>query len=286
MSSEFDIDTSAESPELLETAREQLRETPETRKAGFAKLSELLAENKDLNYPDTEEFMEIILRCCHWYPEGAIKLLRGIAEFRRDHEKVLQDLLPASMEKFLTEGNVVNVLKNKDHLGRRIMVVNCGKVWDPDVCPSDQVFRLFYLVHIVSQLEKSTQINGSVVVMDFDGLSMKQVKALTPAYTKRLLTFIQDAMPLRLREVHFVKQPFIFNMVWQLFKPFVKEKLKNRMFFHGADMKKLHKHIPAEFWPSNYGGTLPEIDYSGKDWYPAVVKRNQLYVDWATYGFK
>lgn len=59
-----------------------------------------------------------------------------------------------------------------------------------------------------------------------------------------------------------------------------------KMFFHGADMKKLHKHIPAEFWPSNYGGTLPEIDYSGKDWYPAVVKRNQLYVDWATYGFK
>lgn len=49
------------------------------------------------------------------------------------------------MEKFLTEGHVVNVLKNKDHLGRRIMVVNCGKVWDPDVCPGDQVFRLFYL---------------------------------------------------------------------------------------------------------------------------------------------
>lgn len=77
MTGEFDIDTSVESPELLETARVQLRETPEIRKAGFAKLSELLAENKDLNYPDTEEFMEIILRCCHWYPEGAIKLVSG-----------------------------------------------------------------------------------------------------------------------------------------------------------------------------------------------------------------
>lgn len=75
MSGEFDIDTSVESPELLETARVQLRETPEIRKAGFAKLSELLAENKDLNYPDTEEFMEGILRCCHWYPESAIKLV-------------------------------------------------------------------------------------------------------------------------------------------------------------------------------------------------------------------
>lgn len=89
-------------------------------------------------------------------------------------------------------------------------------------------FPLFS-VHIVAQLEKSSQINGTVVIMDFDGLSMKQVKALSPASQKRLLTFIQDAMPMRLKEIHFVKQPFIFNMVWTLFKPFVKEKLKNRV---------------------------------------------------------
>lgn len=66
--------------------------------------------------------------------------------------------------------------------------------------------------------------------MDFEGLSLKQIKALTPAYTKRLLIFIQDAMPVRLREIHFVKQPFIFNMVWTLFKPFVREKLKKRVW--------------------------------------------------------
>lgn len=81
----------------------------------------------------------------------------------------------------------------------------------------------------MAQLEKSSQINGAVVIMDYEGLSMKQIKAITPVATKRLLTFIQEAMTIRLREVHFVKQPFIFNMVWTLFKPLVKEKLKNRV---------------------------------------------------------
>lgn len=52
---------------------------------------------------------------------------------------------------------------------------------------------------------------------------------LTPAFSKRLLTFIQDAMPLRLKEVHFVKQPMIFNVVWNMFKPFIREKLKTRV---------------------------------------------------------
>jgi retinaldehyde-binding protein 1 len=90
--------------------------------------------------------------------------------------------------------------------------------------------KISILVHLIAQLEKSSQINGVVVIMDFEAMSMKQVKALTPAYTKRLLTFIQDAMPVRLREVHFVKQPFVFNMVWTLFKPFVKDKLKKRVW--------------------------------------------------------
>lgn len=175
--------------------------------------------------------------------------LRRIAEFRKEHERLVKTLLPSDEKKAFIEGNVVNVLTSKDHLGRRVLVVSTGKVWNPDDVKADQLFRLFYLsefsdsrtfnlklniehfllVHLIAQLEKSSQINGVVVLMDFEGLSLKQVKALSPTYTKRLLTFIQEAMPIRLREVHFVKQPFIFNMVWTLFKPFVKEKLKNRV---------------------------------------------------------
>jgi len=37
--------------------------------------------------------------------------------------------------------------------------------------------------------------------MDFDGLSMKQVTGLSPSFSMRLLSFIQDALPLRLKEV-------------------------------------------------------------------------------------
>lgn len=58
---------------------------------------------------------------------------------------------------------------------------------------------------------------------------MKQIKAMTPSSVKRLLDFVQFAIPIRIKEIHFVKQPFLFNMVWQIMKPFVKEKLKGRV---------------------------------------------------------
>lgn len=75
MTAPYDIDTSRESAELLEIARAQLRETPETRENGFKELRELLKANSDLNFRDDDGFLEVVLRCCHWYPESALKLV-------------------------------------------------------------------------------------------------------------------------------------------------------------------------------------------------------------------
>lgn len=155
--------------------------------------------------------------------------MKTTATFRKDNAALLHGLLIDHVkEKFVNYG-IINVLKNCDQFGRRVLIVNCGAIWDPSLVPADDVFRMLYMVHIAAQLEEETQIRGVVCIMDFDGLSMKQVKALSPSFSKRLLTFIQDAMPLRMKEVHFVKQPFIFKMVWSLFKPFVREKLNKRV---------------------------------------------------------
>ncbi|KAJ6642293.1 Alpha-tocopherol transfer protein-like [Pseudolycoriella hygida] len=286
MTAPYDIDISAETAELLEIARVQLRETPENREKGFKELRELMKKNPDLTFPEDDAFLEVILRCCHWYPEGAIELLRRIAEFRKDNEKVVKTLNPANHKKAFTETDVVNVLIDKDHLGRRIIILKQGSNWNPDEVSTDEIFQLLYLIHVIAQLEKSAQINGVVVIMDFEGLSLKQVKGMGALSTKRLLTFIQDAMPIRLKEIHFVKQPFIFNMVWALIKPFVKDKLKKRMYFHGDNLSQLHNYIPVDKLPSNYGGTLPEINYSGKEWYPCVDKYKEQFDQWSTFGFK
>lgn len=75
MSNLYDIDVSPETPELLEIAKVQLRETPEIREAGFKELRELLVQNPDLHFGDDQEFLTIVLRSCHWYAESAIKLV-------------------------------------------------------------------------------------------------------------------------------------------------------------------------------------------------------------------
>lgn len=53
--------------------------------------------------------------------------------------------MPNDEKVAFTKGNCVNVLTNKDHLGRRVLIVNSGKLWNPDEVSADQLFRLFYL---------------------------------------------------------------------------------------------------------------------------------------------
>lgn len=157
--------------------------------------------------------------------------MKRIAEFRKKYENLLKDLVPQDEEVACTQHNVVNVLTNCDHKGRRVLLVNCGGTWDPSKVSADQLFRIFFLIHECAILEPETQVRGVVVIMDFDGMSLKQAKAMSPAFSMRLLGFIQDALPLRLKEIHMVKEPFVFNMVWSLFKPFIREKLKSRVSF-------------------------------------------------------
>lgn len=71
----FDIDTSPPTPELLEVARRELRETPETRAAAIEDLRRLLHNATDLHYRDDDDFLLIFLRPCHFYPESALKMV-------------------------------------------------------------------------------------------------------------------------------------------------------------------------------------------------------------------
>jgi retinaldehyde-binding protein 1 len=68
-----------------------------------------------------------------------------MAEFRKEHAKVLKDLMPEQEKVPFTESGIINVLTNKDHKNRRVLVVNNGQIWDPAVVSADSMFRMFYL---------------------------------------------------------------------------------------------------------------------------------------------
>ncbi|XKL68220.1 hypothetical protein PGB90_003711 [Kerria lacca] len=258
--------------ESKKVAENELRETPERVIESVNELRKILKVDKSLQYDDSEEFLIMMLRPVKFYPESAYGLMKRIADFRKANAEILKNVSPETDKDSFLNSKVVNVLVDRDQKRRRILVMNLGSNWNPKELNIDKLFRILYLIHFGALMEPLTQVHGSIIIMDFTDLSRTQAFAFTPAFSKRLLTFIQEVVPLRIKAVHIVFQPFVFKIVWNLFKPFIGAKLKSRIFFHGAKLASLHEHIDPNYLPEEYGGTRGKIDYSGADWYPVLAE--------------
>nr|CAI5834103.1 unnamed protein product [Callosobruchus analis] len=126
MSGEFALDTSPPSPATLALAEKELRETPEVVSKALEELRNLLKNDDTIYFKDDDQTLIMHLRPCKFYADSAYKLMKRIADFKESHKDILDNLLPEDEKTAFTEHNVVNVLKNRDHKGRRVLIVNVG----------------------------------------------------------------------------------------------------------------------------------------------------------------
>lgn len=272
-------------PEIEEVARKELRETPERQKEAMAQLRELLKGETDLKCPlDNDAWLIRFLRPTKYYPESALKLIKSYYSFKVKHADVYANLTPGR-EINIFQQNILTVLPHRDQHGRRILVLELGKKWKHNKCSLDEVFKGCVLYLEAAVLEPVTQIAGAVVIFDMDGLSLQQTWQFTPPFAKRIVDWLQDAIPLRLKNLHVVNQPYIFNMVFALFKPFLREKLKSRIIFHGTDRKSLHKYLSPKCLPENYGGTLQLPVITGPQWLELLMMCDKEYEAINSYGY-
>ncbi|XP_014599841.1 PREDICTED: alpha-tocopherol transfer protein-like isoform X1 [Polistes canadensis] len=273
-------------PELQEVARKELRETPELQKESMERLKELLKAETDLKCPlDNDAWLIRFLRPCKYYPESAADLVKNYYKFKIKHSSIYNDLKP-SKETNIFEQNILTVLPTRDQHGRRILIIQLGKKWKHNQCSLDEIYKGCVLYLEAAMLEPTTQVAGAIVIFDMDGLSLPQTWQFTPPFAKRLVELLQDAMPLRVKNLHIINQPYVFNMVFALFKPFLREKLKSRIIFHGTDRKSLHQYVTPTCLPECYGGTLQIPVVMGNQWLELLLKCDEEFEAINSYGYK
>lgn len=158
--------------------------------------------------------------------------------------------------------------------------------WKHKEVTLDEVFKGCVVFLEAATLEPETQVHGAVVIFDMDGLSLQQTWQFTPQFAKRIVDWLQDSVPMRIKGIHIVNQPKIFQIVFALFKPFLREKLRNRIFFHGSDYNSLHKYISPQYLPPNYGGSSQIPRVNGDQWYDLLRQCDREYKAINSYGFK
>ncbi|XP_017484523.1 PREDICTED: alpha-tocopherol transfer protein-like [Rhagoletis zephyria] len=244
-----------EAPEwALEKARQELREVPEIMEPAIKKLRELIQEEKHLKLPLDDEYMKMFLRPTHYYPESAMKRLKNFYHMKAKYGAPCENIVPSKLKNVFEE-DLLSLFPNRDQHGRRILAIEAGKKWKPSRAPLIDLFRTIQLTVLGSMAEPLSQICGAIVIIDMEGLPMSHVMQFTPSFAAMLLDYVQECICMRLKAVHIVNNSYIFNMLFAIFKPFIREKLRKRIFFHGKDWKSLTSHIDKNALPVKYGGT-------------------------------
>ncbi|XP_066589162.1 alpha-tocopherol transfer protein-like isoform X2 [Prorops nasuta] len=240
---------------FAEKAKNELRECPEIRQQALREIRVLVANNPDLTVPDDDEFYEKFLRPCKWYPKSAYEVMERFYKFRLSHRRVCEDLLPSKERNVFCSGVLTPLpLRNGD--GCRILLIESGKKWKPKEVSLDEMFKATMLSLDAAMAEPRTQVSGIRAIIDMDGLSLSQVTYFTPSFASMVVEWVQKCLPSRIKGIHVINQPYVFKMVFAFFKPFLQEKLRKRIIFHGADRESLKAHISANALPKKYGGEL------------------------------
>ncbi|CAB3230631.1 unnamed protein product [Arctia plantaginis] len=260
---QLEVKLNCEEVVLREKAKKELRETPEIVEQALREFRKLLKNNTSLYVPiEKDEFLMKFLRPCKFYPESALKKIEAYYEFKQANPDYCHDLLP-SVIRSPYQHSIVSILAPRDQHGRRIVLVESGERWNPQDVPLTDVFRGIQMGLESAMVEPQTQICGIISIFDMKGLSFKHIMQFTPSYAKMVLEWIQECVPIRVKAVHVINQPYIFNMLFAIFKPFMREKLRSRVYFHGTNMESLMKHVDPKVLRKRHGGLLPDPEISG-----------------------
>nr|CAD7431445.1 unnamed protein product [Timema monikensis] len=159
--------------------------------------------------------------------------------------------------------------------GRRVIVMQgiTKDIIPPNVADG---MKLVLMIGDIRLKEELTGVAGDVYILDASVATAAHFAKFTPSIVKKFLVCVQEAYPVKLKEVHVVNVSPLVDTIINFAKPFLKEKIRNRIFCHPDGFESLYKYIPQEILPSEYGGYAGPIDVIHREW----VKKLDSYTEW------
>ncbi|KAF5281042.1 hypothetical protein FQR65_LT14892 [Abscondita terminalis] len=269
-------------PKFLKIAEDELHETPENYKQELKVLHNLVINDKNLTVPDDTDFIIRFLRARKFDSQKAFRMVQRYFMMKIRFPELFKCPLPSEISRIL-EFQAQHMLPSRDQFGRRVYILRVEK-FDSTKVSIDDIFRTNILALEEIVREPETQIAGIVVIVDMAGLSLHHARFFTPHYAKRSVEVVQETFPLRFKGFHIVNEPFYFDAVMAVLKPFLKEKVRKRIYLHGSNYSSLHAFVNPEILPMEYGGSAGL--FNNEAWRLQLLSEERYFKNLENYGYE
>lgn len=269
-------------PDFINRAKEELNETEENVKTCTGELRNMIIGEENLFVPTDDAFLTKFLRARKYDTQKAFHMVQRYYVMRLRCPELFRIPLPSENARVF-ELQAQWMLPERDQFGQRVYIIRVDK-FDAAQADIEDVFRTNMLALEQVVREPETQVAGISVMVDMTGLSLQHAKFFTPYYAKRTVEVVQETFPLRFKGFHVVNEPFYFDAIMAVLKPFLKEKIRKRIYLHGNDLSSLHAFISPDILPEEYGGTRGVFDNT--EWRNAMLADEDYFVEQTKYGYK
>ncbi|XP_018568173.1 alpha-tocopherol transfer protein-like [Anoplophora glabripennis] len=262
-------------PELQITIRKELNEDVNTRDSDLQHIKEWLLKQPHL--PDTwdEHRTMTFLRGCKFSLEKCKRKLDMYFTMRAAVPEFFsnRDINRPELQQILELGTIPP-LPGLTPEGRRVVVLR-GKVKEVDTPNIADIMKVVLMIGDIRLDAEETGVAGDVYILDASVATTNHFAKITPAIVKKFLVCVQEAYPVKLKEVHVVNVSPLVDTIINWVKPFIKEKIRNRIHVH-SDLESLHKFIPKDILPEEYGGTAGKL----QDFHDQWIEKLKEYTPW------
>ncbi|XP_045191451.1 alpha-tocopherol transfer protein-like [Mercenaria mercenaria] len=254
----------------LQKAKRELNEDPKERVGALKALSDWVAQQKWLQSPTDARYLLGFLRARKFSQLGARELLENYWTVRTKYSDWYNGVSTSDnrIQDIIKQG-VYIPLPGRDREGRKLVIVRLGAM-DPKgkVNTFEDVMRANLALFDYILLDENIQVNGLVFVIDMTGFSRHHFVSTGMENTKKCMIVTQKALPGRIKELHYYNTGAVFESIFNMIRPMMSEKLRNRVHVHGQNLSSVYDKIdkcmlPEEYLPDDYtganAGTIQEI---------------------------
>ncbi|XP_044763483.1 alpha-tocopherol transfer protein-like isoform X3 [Coccinella septempunctata] len=119
---------------------------------------------------------------------------------------------------------------------------------------------------------------GLHIVFDFEGSTFAHLLKYTSLTAKKYLFYVQEALPIRLKDIHIIHAPTWIDRGLAIVKPLIKKELFDMINIH-TTMDTFYKKVPQEMLLKDFGGTLEPCKVLGEQMRAMLEKNEQFFKD-------
>ncbi|KAF7286641.1 alpha-tocopherol transfer protein-like [Rhynchophorus ferrugineus] len=211
------------------------------------------------HFPNVTELQVIlVLRSCYYRIESAKNCIENYFTIRTLCPDFFSsyDISNNSLLKQQMDVNFLSFLPGESKDGDDIVLTKLVDT-NPEVYNPQVGAKLFDMAMMLHTYTKPPS-NGTVLIIDMKGSVFMHITKINLSEFKKFLIYLQTAMPIRLKQIHFINVVPFMDKLLSILKPFINKEMFEKIIIH-SNNDNLYKYISKDSMPAEYGGKAESI---------------------------